>query len=89
MLLYITTAFNGVLDTPIGQDATVVVGQGLIGMLVTQLVRRSAAAQVIVDRIAGRRAMSEKLGADLVLDPERSTLPWRYASGRATVAPTS
>jgi threonine dehydrogenase-like Zn-dependent dehydrogenase len=71
LLSNITTAFNGVLDTPIGQDATVVIfGQGLIGLLVTQLVRRSAAAQVItVDRIAGRRAMSEKLGSDLVLDP--------------------
>ena len=71
LLSNITTAFNGVLDTPIGQDDTVVIfGQGLIGLLVTQLVRRSAAAQVItVDRIAGRRAMSEKLGADLVLDP--------------------
>ena len=71
LLSNITTAFNGVLDTPIGQDDTVVVfGQGLIGMLVTQLVRRSVAAQVItVDRIAARRAMSKKLGADLVLDP--------------------
>lgn len=71
LLSNITTAFNGVLDTPIGQDDTVVIfGQGLIGLLVTQLVRRSAATQVItVDRIAGRRAMSEKLGADLVLDP--------------------
>ena len=71
LLSNITTAFNGVLDTRIGQDDTVVVfGQGLIGLLVTQLVQRSAAAQVItVDRLAVRRAMSEKLGADLVLDP--------------------
>ncbi len=71
LLSNITTAFNGVLDTPIGQDATVVIfGQGLIGLLVLQLVRRSAAAQVItIDRIADRRAMSERLGADLSLDP--------------------
>lgn len=71
LLSNITTAFNGVLDTRIGQDDTVVIfGQGLIGLLVTQFVRRSAASQVItVDRIAGRRAMSESLGADLALDP--------------------
>jgi threonine dehydrogenase-like Zn-dependent dehydrogenase len=71
LLSNITTAFNGVLDTRIGQDDTVVIfGQGLIGLLVTQFVRRSSAAQVItVERIADRRAISSRVGADLVLDP--------------------
>jgi len=71
LLANITTAYNGVLDTKIGMDDTVVIfGQGLIGLLVTQLVRRSSARQLItVDRFPARRAMSERLGADMTLDP--------------------
>ncbi len=67
------TAYNGVLDSDIRLDDTVVIfGQGLIGLLITQYVRRTAARQVItVDMIAERRAMSLQLGADQALDPRQ------------------
>ena len=65
------TAYNGVLDADIRIDDTVVVfGQGVVGLLVTRLVRRSAAKQVIaVERLAHRRELARQLGADVVLDP--------------------
>jgi threonine dehydrogenase-like Zn-dependent dehydrogenase len=67
----INTAYSGVLDSDIRIDDTVVIfGQGLIGLLVTQLMRRTAARRIItVDRIAARRDMSLKMGADVALDP--------------------
>lgn len=68
----INTAYNGVLDSDIRLDDTVVIfGQGLIGLLVLQFVKRTAAKQVIVvDTLAQRRDMSLRLGADHALDPD-------------------
>jgi threonine dehydrogenase-like Zn-dependent dehydrogenase len=65
------TAYNGVLDSDIRLGDTVVIfGQGLIGLLLTQYVRRTAARQVFtVDPVAGRRTMSLRLGADEAIDP--------------------
>lgn len=67
----INTAYNGVLDADIRLDDVVVIfGQGLIGLLVTQFVRRSAARKIIVvDPIASRREMALRLGATAALDP--------------------
>src|SRR5206468_1060366 len=51
-------------------DAVVVSGLGVIGLLVTQLVRRAGAGLVVgVDRVRSRRDLAGRLGADLVLDP--------------------
>lgn len=68
----INTAYNGVLDADIRLDDVVVIfGQGLIGLLATQFVRRSAARKIIVvDPIAARREMALKLGATAALDPQ-------------------
>lgn len=67
----LNTSFNGVLDTDIRIDDTVVIfGQGVVGLLVTQWVRRSAARQVItVESIAARQELSKRFGASTVLNP--------------------
>ena len=67
----LNTAYGGVLDADIRLDDTVVVfGQGLIGLLVTQFLRRTAARHIItVERIRERREMSLRMGADESLDP--------------------
>jgi 2-desacetyl-2-hydroxyethyl bacteriochlorophyllide A dehydrogenase len=67
----LNTALNGVLDArPSLGDVVVVSGLGVIGLLVTQLVRRAGAGLVVgVDRLAFRRSMALTLGADTVIDP--------------------
>lgn len=67
----LNTAYGGVLDADIRLDDTVVVfGQGLVGLLVTQFLRRSAACRIItVERMPARQCLSTQLGADECLDP--------------------
>jgi 2-desacetyl-2-hydroxyethyl bacteriochlorophyllide A dehydrogenase len=67
----LNTALNGVLDAhPSTGDVVVVSGLGVIGLLVTQLVRRAGAGLVIgVDRLRFRRDLASRIGADTVLDP--------------------
>ncbi|MCC6315707.1 MAG: zinc-binding alcohol dehydrogenase, partial [Thermomicrobiales bacterium] len=67
----LNTAYGGVLDADIRIDDTVVIfGQGLIGLLVAQFVRGTAARQVItVEGLPQRRAMSLSRGVDACLDP--------------------
>ncbi len=67
----LNTALNGVLDArPSLGDVVVVSGLGVIGLLVIQLVHRAGAGLVIgIDRIASRRELASRLGADLVVDP--------------------
>ncbi len=67
----LNTAYGGVLDADIRLDDTVVVfGQGLVGLLVTQFLRRTAARQIIaVEKIRERREMSLRMGAHESLDP--------------------
>ena len=67
----LNTALNGVLDArPSIGDVVVVSGLGVIGLLVTQLVRRAGAGLVIgVDRLRFRREVASRLGADAVIDP--------------------
>jgi threonine dehydrogenase-like Zn-dependent dehydrogenase len=67
----LNTAYNGVLDTDVRLDDTVVVfGQGVVGMLVTQFLKRGPAQRIItVESIPARRDLSKRFGADLVLNP--------------------
>ncbi len=67
----LNTAYNGVLDAniPLGADV-VVSGLGVIGQLVTRLLRRNGAGQIIaIDTIAQRRNAALAGGADIALDP--------------------
>lgn len=67
----LNTAYNGVLDAniPLGADV-VVSGLGVIGQMVTRLLRRNGARKIIVvDGIARRREAALAGGADMALDP--------------------
>lgn len=51
-------------------ETAVVVGHGLVGLLVTQLLRRAGAGQVLaVDALASRRALALRVGATEALEP--------------------
>ena len=65
------TAYNGVLDAAIPLGADVVVsGLGVIGQLVTRLVKRAGARRIIaVDRLGPRRDAARAGGATHTLDP--------------------
>lgn len=72
------TAVNVLLDTPLRLAETVAVfGQGTVGLLIGQLLRRAGAGQVVVvDPLPQRRELALALGADLALPPS-SELPTR------------
>jgi L-iditol 2-dehydrogenase len=54
-------------------DTAVVVGAGMIGLLLVQVLRAAGCTQVIaVDVQEGRRALAQELGAALALDPASS-----------------
>lgn len=67
----LNTALNGVLDArPSLGDVVVVSGLGVIGLLVTQLVRKAGAGMVVgVDTVESRRQLAIRFGADTVVDP--------------------
>lgn len=63
-------ALNGVLDTQVRLGETAAVfGLGVVGQIVAQLLRQSGARVIGVDLLAERRAMAERLGTSLLLDP--------------------
>ncbi|MGI8888484.1 MAG: zinc-binding dehydrogenase [Nocardioidaceae bacterium] len=65
-------ALNAVLDADIHVGETVVVfGAGVPGQIVAQLARLNGGRVTVVDLIAARRALAERLGAVEVLDPAR------------------
>ncbi|MBJ3784574.1 zinc-dependent alcohol dehydrogenase [Devosia sediminis] len=67
----LNTAYNGVLDAniPLGADV-VVSGLGVIGQMVTRLLRRNGARRIIVvDGIEQRRAAALAGGATVALSP--------------------
>jgi len=70
-LANLSTALNGVLDArPSIGDVVVVSGLGVIGLLVTRLMRRAGAGLVVgVDRLDHRRRRALEAGANHVLDP--------------------
>ena len=51
-------------------DTVLVIGQGPIGMLFTQLARLAGAKVVTTDKLASRRETSRRLGAAAALDPD-------------------
>src|SRR5215212_76335 len=65
------TAINVLLDTPLRLGETALVfGQGTVGLLIAQLLRRAGAGLVIaVDPLPARRALALRLGADAALAP--------------------
>jgi threonine dehydrogenase-like Zn-dependent dehydrogenase len=69
----LNTAYGGVLDADIRLDDTVVVfGQGVIGLLVTQFLRHTAARRIItVEKLPARQRLSLDCGADECLDPSQ------------------
>jgi 2-desacetyl-2-hydroxyethyl bacteriochlorophyllide A dehydrogenase len=69
------TAFNVVLDAhPHLGERVVVFGQGVVGLLITQLLRRAGAGLIIaVEPAEQRRALAGAVGADVSLAPD-STL---------------
>src|SRR5205823_4999382 len=65
------TALNVLLDAhPRLGETVVVFGQGVVGLLVTLLLRRAGAGTVVtVDRWPPRRDLSRRLWADCALEP--------------------
>lgn len=72
-LAKIETAVNFVLDAnPRMGERVAVFGQGVIGLLTTAMMSRSAAETVIaVEPIEERRQLAEAMGADRTVDPQR------------------
>jgi 2-desacetyl-2-hydroxyethyl bacteriochlorophyllide A dehydrogenase len=69
------TAVNVLLDArPRLGDRVAVYGLGVIGLLVTQLLRRAGVERIVaVDPIAARRTLALDIGADVALAPEEAT----------------
>lgn len=69
-LANIETAVNIVLDAaPRLGERVAVFGQGVVGLLITQLLRRTGVSQiVVVEPVAQRRELACRLGADVALD---------------------
>ncbi len=67
-------AINCLLDSEVRLGESVAIfGQGVMGLLITQLVRKCGADKVFtVDRIETRRVVSRKLGADFTFDPDNN-----------------
>jgi 2-desacetyl-2-hydroxyethyl bacteriochlorophyllide A dehydrogenase len=72
----VETALNALLDAaPRLGERVVVIGQGVVGLLITQLVRRVGASLVITsDLYEKRRQLSRSVGADVALDPSAESL---------------
>lgn len=65
------TAVNIVLDAhPRFGEVAAVYGQGVVGLLVTQLLRRAGARVVAIDPIALRRDLARRCGAQVSVAPE-------------------
>lgn len=79
----IETAINVLLDTPLRLGETVLVfGQGVVGLLITQLLRRAGMGRVVaVEPLPARRALSRRLGADEVVAPDEAVDTVRRLTG--------
>jgi 2-desacetyl-2-hydroxyethyl bacteriochlorophyllide A dehydrogenase len=71
-LANVETAANVVLDAaPRLGERVAVFGQGVVGLLITQLLRRTGVSLImVVDPVARRRELACQLGADVALAPE-------------------
>ncbi len=80
------TAINVVLDAhPRLGDRVAVLGQGVVGLLITLLLRRAGVDRVLtVDGHDRRRRLSRELGADAALEPgpEAEAELWSQSGGR-------
>jgi len=72
----VETAVNAVLDAaPRLGERIVVIGQGVVGLLITQLLRRAGASLVITSEVfENRRQLSRSVGADVSIDPSAESL---------------
>ena len=62
-------ALNAVLDADVHVGETVAVfGQGVPGLLATQLARLNGSTVIAVDRLPRRLELARELGADTVID---------------------
>jgi 2-desacetyl-2-hydroxyethyl bacteriochlorophyllide A dehydrogenase len=74
-LANLDTALNVTLDAKARPgDNVIVFGQGVVGLLVTQLLRRSGVRVIAVEPAARRAAASARCGANAVLDPSDLSL---------------
>ena len=65
------TALNVVLDAhPRLEEEVVVIGQGVVGLLVTQLLQLAGASVTAVEPIALRRELAIRCGADVAVEPD-------------------
>lgn len=66
------TAVNVLLDAhPRLGERAVIFGQGVVGLLVTQLMRRAGVSLIVaVDPIAARRELARSVGANVALSPD-------------------
>jgi 2-desacetyl-2-hydroxyethyl bacteriochlorophyllide A dehydrogenase len=81
-LASLETAINVVLDAkPRLGEVVAVFGQGVVGLLVTQLLRRSGARIVAVEPSARRRSFAERCGAEAAIAPGDGAL-LRTLTGR-------
>jgi 2-desacetyl-2-hydroxyethyl bacteriochlorophyllide A dehydrogenase len=82
-LANLDTALNVVLDAhPHLGDTVAVFGQGVVGLLVTQLLRRAGAKVIAIDPSQIRRDMSERCGAHAILAAGDATLLHALTAGR-------
>jgi 2-desacetyl-2-hydroxyethyl bacteriochlorophyllide A dehydrogenase len=72
----VETALNVVHDSPLHLGETALVfGQGVVGLLVTQLLKRAGAEQVLaVEPIESRRRLALEVGADASFEPDEDLL---------------
>jgi 2-desacetyl-2-hydroxyethyl bacteriochlorophyllide A dehydrogenase len=65
------TAVNILLDAhPRAGDVVAVFGQGVVGLLATQLLRRAGAVVVAVEPVSRRRELALRLGAQVAVAPD-------------------
>jgi threonine dehydrogenase-like Zn-dependent dehydrogenase len=66
------TAVNFLQDgAPLLGERVVVIGQGIVGLLTTSLVKRTATQKLLaIEPIESRRTLSEQVGADAAFDPD-------------------
>jgi 2-desacetyl-2-hydroxyethyl bacteriochlorophyllide A dehydrogenase len=78
----VETAVNALLDAaPRLGERVVVIGQGVVGLLITQLARKAGASLVVTsDLYETRRRSSREAGADVALDPSAEDLSERVSA---------
>ena len=77
----VETAVNAILDAaPRLGERLVVIGQGVVGLLITQLARRTGASLIVTtDLHENRRRLSLSAGADIAVDPSSESIAERVS----------